>query len=184
MSRAAGRGLPLALLAVVVLADALIAATDPRVGPLLGALDEPAHLATAGLVLLNLPPQGRAFVVAALVASVAIDLDHLPLELGSSVLTEGTPRPYTHSLVGVAAIAALTLALTRRGPVAAGVLTGLLAHLMRDVATGSGVSLAWPLTAAAAGAPYALYLAALAVLTALALRNRPRTLRQLFRRSD
>ena len=67
-------------------------------------MDEPAHLAT-GLVfvlaLLTLARSRRAplsFLAAAVVASVAIDLDHLPGLLGWHGLTQGTPRPYTHSL--------------------------------------------------------------------------------------
>src|SRR5262249_57491100 len=66
---------------------------------------EPCHLATAMIVLgalarwLGRPPSSR-FVWAMLSASVLIDLDHLPLELGSSVLTAGTPRPHTPALWG------------------------------------------------------------------------------------
>ena len=50
-----------------------------------GPLDEVAHLATAALGLLALAcliDVPRRFYVAALVASVAIDLDHVPLYLG------------------------------------------------------------------------------------------------------
>ena len=67
-----------------------------------GLLDEVAHLATAALGLLvlerflDLP---RRFYVAALVASVAIDLDHIPLYLG--LLGNQTQRPVTHSLATV-----------------------------------------------------------------------------------
>ena len=50
-----------------------------------GPLDEVAHLATAALGLMVLAcfaDASRRFYVAALVASVAIDLDHIPLYLG------------------------------------------------------------------------------------------------------
>jgi inner membrane protein len=156
-----------ALLCVIAAADVLVAALDPPVGLLLGVLDEPAHLATTGLVLLALPHVSRPFAGAALVASVAIDIDHLPLELGSDFLTAGTTRPYTHSLLGAVVIAVLVLAATRRRPIAAGVLVGLLAHFLRDLATGNGVALAWPLTDGSARFPYVVYFA---IVTLLALR--------------
>ena len=82
-----------------------------------GLMDEPCHLATAMIVLGALarwrgrPPSSR-FVWAMLSASVMIDLDHLPLELGSGVLTEGTPRPYTHAL-WVLVLLAVTAAAAR-----------------------------------------------------------------------
>jgi hypothetical protein len=50
-----------------------------------GLLDEIAHLATAALglmVLVRFIDAPRRFYAAALVASVAIDLDHIPLYLG------------------------------------------------------------------------------------------------------
>jgi inner membrane protein len=158
------RALPVALLALIGCLDAVTAALAPPVGTELALLDEPAHLATAMLVLMNLRVRGRAFLVAALVSSVVIDLDHLPGQLGSDFLTRGTTRPYTHSLAGVVALSALALVLTRRRAIAAGVATGLLAHLARDVATGGGIALFWPLTDAAVRVPYAVYFAALAVL--------------------
>jgi inner membrane protein len=163
------RGSPIALLALIGCLDAATALIDPPVGPGLAALDEPAHLATAVLILLNLRVRDRAFLLAALVSSVAIDIDHLPGELGSDFLTQGTTRPYTHSFAGVIAISALALLLTRRRAIAAGVATGLLAHLARDVATGSGVALLWPFTDGAAQIPYAVYFVALVGLTARAV---------------
>lgn len=66
---------------------------------ILAPLDWSAHLATALILLANLPlSAGHAFSSAALVAAVAIDLDHVPGHLGTDLLTAGTPRPYTHSL--------------------------------------------------------------------------------------
>ncbi len=59
-----------------------------------GPLDETAHLLTTLLVLWALGPGlSRRFVVPALIASVAIDVDHVPAELGADWLTAGTPRP-------------------------------------------------------------------------------------------
>ena len=58
-----------------------------------GLLDEPAHLATAALGLLVLAcfiDVPRRFYVAARIASVAIDLDHIPLYLGQGLLSDGS----------------------------------------------------------------------------------------------
>lgn len=173
--------LPLALLAVVAACDALVALIHPPVGALLGALDEPAHLATTGLVLLCIGVGRREFVAAALVASVAIDLDHLPMRFGSDVLTAGTTRPYTHSLVGALAITVVVLIVTRRTILAAGVVTGLLAHFLRDAATGGGLALWWPFSDRAVQAPYPAYAALLtgfaawAALARRGARGRPRS---------
>jgi hypothetical protein len=87
-------------------------------------LDEPCHQAT-GLICLGAitrfrgrPPDPR-FGWAMLICSNLIDLDHLPLEFGSSALTAGTPRPYTHALwvvvvLGLAAVAARACVPARR----------------------------------------------------------------------
>ena len=69
-----------------------------------GVLDEVAHLVTGALGLLALAcfidPPGR-FYVAGLIASVAVDLDHIPLYLG---LGNPEQRPVTHSLTTVLVI--------------------------------------------------------------------------------
>src|ERR1700746_2754859 len=62
-----------------------------------GPIDEVAHLATGALGLLALAcfiDAPRRFYVAGLIASVAIDLDHIPLYLG---LGDPDQRPVTHS---------------------------------------------------------------------------------------
>lgn len=151
------------MLAIVGGMDALIATLSPPFLPL-AAMDEPAHLATASLVLLMLGSKNRRFVVATLIATVAIDLDHLPAALGSDVLTAGTPRPYTHSLFGIAAISLVALALFRRRNVLAGAALGLVVHLMRDLATGSGVVLLWPVNDHALHIDYPVYFSALVIV--------------------
>ena len=92
-------------------------------GPLSAApLDEVAHLATAALGLLvlarfvDLP---RRFYVAALVASVAIDLDHIPDYLG--LLGDQNGRPFTHSLATVAVFAGAAAVSRRHRAVLAGI---------------------------------------------------------------
>jgi inner membrane protein len=166
--------LALALLAFVLLVDlAWAVVRGSTAGTEFALVDEPAHLATALLLLLALVaalgrPPALGFVLGALVASVAIDLDHLPQYLGWDGLTEGVPRPYPHSLLTVACLgAAGLLAWGRAGPVALGAAFGVLAHLLRDTATGPGVALLWPATGATVQAPYVVLAAALALAAAL-----------------
>ena len=112
-----------------------------------GPVDEVAHLATAALGLLVLAHfigAPRPFYVAALIASVAIDLDHIPLYLG--LLGNGGQRPVTHSLSTVAVFAAAAAVSRKHRTVLAGVATGLVLHFARDVVEGRpGVRLFWPL---------------------------------------
>ena len=174
MSREPGRPVvaalwPLGLIALVVCLD-LIADAGSRSTPEIGALDEPAHLATGVLVVALLlvlwrPRPPVAFVAAALVASTAIDVDHIPQYLGWNGLTEGAPRPYTHSLL--TALVLLLAGLLARGGLreaALGAAVGVCAHLMRDLATASGVALVWPLDSAGMRVPYWSYLLALGLI--------------------
>jgi inner membrane protein len=180
------RGLSLGLVAAIALTDHFV--QWHRLSFLArGLVDEPCHFATAMVLLGALTrwrgrPPSTAFVRAMLISSVAIDLDHLPLELGSPVLTVGTPRPYTHALWVVVLAAAVALAAGRRArtagrPMAATVSTavagaawGLAAHFLRDVAT-APISLWWPVTDAAVEVPYAWYLVALLILAVLPMRR-------------
>jgi len=135
-----------------------------------GPFDETAHLLTALLVLwaLGLGATQR-FIVPALVASVAIDVDHVPGELGADWLTAGTPRPYTHSLLTVAVVLAAALAWRRQRILVLGVAFGLVAHLWRDMSEpGNGVSLWWPLSHHPVRLSHAGYLAVMALVVAAA----------------
>jgi hypothetical protein len=111
-----------------------------------GRVDEVAHLSTAALGLLVLArfiDAPRRFHVAALIASAAIDLDHIPMYLG--LLGNEGSRPVTHSLATVAVFAAAAVASRRHGAVLAGVATGLMLHFARDIAEGyPGVLVFWP----------------------------------------
>ncbi len=49
-----------------------------------------------------------------LACSVLVDVDHLPLQFGSSVITAGTARPYTHALWLVAVLIVAALAARHR----------------------------------------------------------------------
>jgi hypothetical protein len=97
-----------------------------------GPLDEVAHLATAALGLLVLAcfvDAPRRFYVAALAASVAIDLDHIPLYLG--LLGDDGQRPVTHSLATVVVVTVAAAVSRRHRAVLAGVATGLVLHFAR-----------------------------------------------------
>jgi len=136
-----------------------------------GLLDEAAHLATAALGLMALAcfiDTARRFYVAALIASVAIDLDHIPLYLG--LLPDPNQRPPTHSLATVAVFAIAAAASRRHRAVLAGVAVGLVLHFVRDIAEGPpGVRMLWPLqqTAWAVGARW--FLGMIIALTVLRL---------------
>ena len=128
-----------------------------------GPLDEVAHLLTTLLVLSALGPRiCERFLVPALVASVAIDLDHVPGQLGANLLTAGTPRPYTHSLLSIAVVLAVAWRWRRRRDLALGIALGLAIHFWRDMAEGdSGVSLLWPVSSHSLQYPRGVYLAAM-----------------------
>jgi inner membrane protein len=136
-----------------------------------GPVDEVAHLATAALGLLVLArfiDAPRRFHVAALIASVAIDVDHVPLYLG--LLGNQAQRPVTHSLSTVAVFVAAAAVFRRRRAVLAGVATGLVFHFARDVAEGyPGVRVFWPLQDTSWMVSYRWFLGMIVVLTAARL---------------
>ena len=148
----------------------------------LALLDEPAHLATAAVCLAALrPPVARPFAMAALLGAVAIDIDHLPALLGTEVLTQGTGRPYSHSLltIGLLLLGAALLPVRWR-PAAAGATFGIATHFLRDLTTPvgdtPGLALFWPFSPRGVRAGYGLYAALLIVAAVLALwhaRSRP-----------
>ena len=149
-------------------------ASGPAGGSDFALIDEPAHMLTAVLLLLALVAAGFrpsvAFVAAALVASVAIDLDHLPRYLGWDGLSDGVPRPYTHSLfTPVLLIVAGQLAGGRWREIGFGAAFGVTAHLLRDLGTGFGVPLVWPLSRTAVAVPYAVVATILVLVACLAV---------------
>jgi inner membrane protein len=132
-----------------------------------GALDEVAHLATAALGLLALAcfiDVPRRFFVAALVASVAIDLDHIPIYL--RLLANPSQRPVAHSLATVAVFAGAAAASRRHRAVLAGAAVGLMLHFGRDIAEGPpGVRILWPLQETAWTASFWWFLGMVIVFT-------------------
>jgi inner membrane protein len=125
-----------------------------------GPLDEVAHLGTAVIILWALGPRvcRPALWPVVLVATVAVDVDHIPDRLGAPWLTAGTPRPYTHSLLTILLVLLLASALRRHRDVLLAVALGLSIHFFRDLAEpGHGVSLLWPVSDRAASLPHAAY---------------------------
>jgi membrane-bound metal-dependent hydrolase YbcI (DUF457 family) len=160
-------------LATVAVADTVILRRRPP-WIVAGMFDHPAHLATAGLILLNLPPRSRDWTLGFLAGSLLPDLDHVPLAISRVHRSLDDPRPVTHSLFAVAPLfASLPLA---RGPAreaVAGAAAGMLAHFARDVAVGTGVPLFQPLAARSIKLPYGAYVAALAALAGRGSKDRP-----------
>jgi membrane-bound metal-dependent hydrolase YbcI (DUF457 family) len=165
-------------IALILTAAVLLLVTDVAyrqvsgdgVGPAL--LDETAHLMTGYLVLAALfRGAGWRFSVPLLAGSVLIDADHLPGALGYQFLTAGTQRPYTHSLLTLAALL-IAAALWRHGRLPLlGLFAGVAFHFVRDLAERShaGVALLWPFSDHPYSFPHGLYLAGIGLLTVLAL---------------
>ena len=129
-----------------------------------GLADESAHLLTALLLLSVLPGWlPTRFLAGALVGAVAIDVDHLPLILGSDLLTRETNRPLSHCLLTIVVAVALAAVfpLSWR-PVLLGLATGFAAHFWRDLASSTaGVPLLWPWQTTGFRVAYGVYLASL-----------------------
>lgn len=166
-----------AAISFVLLVDLLWGLIEGSTGAITyGFFDEPAHLATcvialAALALATRATLPRRFVVAAVIGSVAIDIDHIPGYLGSHILTGSLPRPYSHSAAIVLLLLAFSFVQRRvdMRQVWLGLAFGVSTHLFRDLATGPGVSLLWPLYDGAVRLPYAIYAGALTVAVAARL---------------
>ena len=135
-----------------------------------GPLDEPSHAAMAALGLLVIArfidAPGR-FYVAALIASVAIDLDHIPLYMGFGAQDQ---RPVTHSVATVVVFVVTAVVSRRYRAVLAGVAVGLILHFARDIVEGPpGVRMLWPFQQAAWTAGYGWFLGIIFVFLAAGL---------------
>jgi len=144
-----------------------------------GVLDEPAHLATAALLLAALlPSRARRLVPWALAGAVLIDLDHVPLYLWDALAAGAPGRPVTHSLCTVLVLAAVGLRAPRRLRTAfSGLALGVALHLVRDLATGPGAPLWWPAGPASVTVPHPAYLTLMALAAVLAVGRHLRTRR-------
>ena len=172
----------LAVLCIVGLDSIAAARSWPL--PVIGLLDEPAHLLTAWLLLSALAQTRRGAWPWALLGAVAIDLDHIPLYLWEAPLATGAGRPVTHSLATVVALLAVAVVAPRIRTAMAGLAAGVLFHLVRDVATGPGITLWWPLRPDSVLLPYRMYLCALVVLSAIAVVRQVRSTTSVRRRSE
>lgn len=162
------RAAALGCLATIALADKVI---SRRRLPwlLIGVFDHPAHLATAGLVLLNLGPRSHRWTAGFMAGALLPDLDHVPLALSRVHPSIDDPRPVTHCLLAVAPVAAL--AEMRGDERLRGAAAGMLAHFARDVGVGTGVPLLWPATRFSWRVPYAVYAGACLALAARGLQK-------------
>ena len=91
----------LACLAVVAAADLVLSRKRPP-WILVGVFDEPAHLATAGVVLANLRPSSAEWAAGFIAGAVLPDVDHVPLALSRVHPEIDDPRPVTHCLLAAA----------------------------------------------------------------------------------
>jgi len=131
-------------------------------------LDESAHAATALILLKAARLDGISLALAAVAGAVLIDIDHVPMEVGVSVITRGTNRPYSHSLLTIGAVLiAAGISGSRSRRLLLVVAFGIATHLLRDMATG-GVPLFWPLLAARTTIDYRAYLVVVLLGGALA----------------
>src|SRR5919108_3561301 len=100
-----GRALAaLGCLATIGAADYVLQRRKPR-WILVGLFDHPAHVATAGLLAVNVSNRPPRWTTGFLVGSLLPDLDHLPLVLRDQHPTTEDPRPVTHCLLAIAPVA-------------------------------------------------------------------------------
>jgi membrane-bound metal-dependent hydrolase YbcI (DUF457 family) len=83
----------------------------------------------------------------------------VPQHLGWYGLTQGTARPYPHSLLTVGLILALAAAWPRGRMLLLGAAAGLIGHFFRDLSeTHTGVPLLWPWSDHSFSSPHPVYL--------------------------
>ena len=150
---------PLALgcLAAIAGADYVIKRRRPR-WILVGPFDHTAHLATAALILANLPRRSHDWSAGFMGGSLLPDVDHIPLALRAVHPSADDPRPVSHCLLAIAPVAVAAAA--KRSEPLAGAAAGMLAHFARDLGVGTGVTLLWPATRYSVRVPYPVYLGA------------------------
>jgi inner membrane protein len=167
-----------ALVVAVVVVEGILALEPPTL--LLGAADWTGHLATTAIIVAAIPRRLPRALIAGAFLALLIDLDHIPDLLAEEGITDQTPRPVSHSLLTVLAIGGIAAAVRARAPrygdFALGIALGVPMHLLRDVFTGPGVTLFWPLDTVVEG-PFLLYLAGL-IFVALYAALRPRPVRR------
>lgn len=156
-----------ALLGLVAVEDVVIARVDLPV-PIHGPVDWLAHLATTGIAVLAVGPRDlrphTRFLTIVAGASVAIDVDHVPIYLH---LVEENGRPATHSLLTPGVLGAAGVADRRHRSDFLAAAAGVGLHLVRDVGTGPGVRLLAPVVGGTTRLRWTTYAAVLGALVAL-----------------
>jgi hypothetical protein len=160
------KAIALGCLATVAAADYMLHRRKPP-WLLIGLFDHPAHVATAGLLVLNSQRRPARWTAAFLVGSLLPDLDHVPLVLREQHPTAEDPRPVSHCLLAVAPLAAAAAA--TQSERLHGAACGMVAHYARDLGVGSGVPLLWPATSRSVRVPYGVYAAGCVALAGRAL---------------
>ena len=157
----------LACLSIVAL-DVILGARSWSI-PATGLLDETAHLLTAWIVL-NACARGRTRSWPwVLLGAVVIDVDHIPLFLWGVPVAAAGGRPVTHSLLTVLVLLAVAGVVLPARAVSTGLAAGVLLHLLRDIATGPGAPLLWPVYAGSLLVSHRLYLLLLGALAVIAI---------------
>ena len=156
-----------ASVAVIAGADAVIHFRPPR-WILIAVVDHPAHLATAALIALNLPPRSRGWHAGFMAGALLPDADHVPLALAKEKPGLMDSRPGTHA--AAATVPLFVLGRAFGSDVISGAAWGALAHLVRDIAGGPGVPLWNPVRRHDVRVPYPLYAAAVLALALTAVR--------------
>lgn len=162
------------LVVLVVVVEGILALEPPTL--FLGGADWIGHLATTAIIVAAIPrPLPRALIAGAFLA-LLIDLDHIPDLFADAGINDETPRPLSHSLVTVLVVGGTAAAVRARAPryadFALGVAIGVPMHLLRDVFTGPGVGLFWPLDTVVEG-PFLVYLAGLSLVALYAALRPP-----------
>jgi inner membrane protein len=165
-------GLSTAALGGIVVIDRWLITSDAASRSIwvTGVFDGIAHLATAVIILtvtLTARTLAPITVTVVLAASVAVDVDHLPRLLLHDHTVGWNGRPHTHSLVLCLALAigaAVAPARFRMMLLAAAV--GVAVHLGRDVATGPGIPILWPVDDMLVRVDHTVYMSAVCACTA------------------
>ncbi|HEV2752502.1 MAG TPA: metal-dependent hydrolase [Solirubrobacteraceae bacterium] len=159
-----------ALVGVIVVVQGLLALEPPTL--ILGLVDWTGHFATIAILLAASSRRLPTALIAGTFAATLIDLDHIPDLFGEEGISDVTPRPVSHSMVTVLVAGAIAAAVRARAPrygaFAVGIALGVAMHLLRDVFTGPGVSLFWPLSAEPVNGAFLVYLVAMIAVAAYA----------------
>lgn len=137
--------------------------------PMAAATDWLAHLGTTFIWIAALFPRAaRVFVMAALAATVLVDLDHVPHVAASVFVGRDAPGArlwLLHTLLAVAVLSVIGWRSPgRRGWLWLGLAFGVATHIFRNAASGEGPPLLAPFSMQHVSISYDVYVAILAGL--------------------